>query len=698
MPSGNNGTIFVIKFTGPVNSVQYTYTLLTSLTPTASITSSTTLSVGANSITVSASNSVSATIDKIKLVSIFNKNDVITVDNSTVSVTGTGATAVTTFNAILNAGSYKVLVSTIPNGYISISNSINVNFPTNVNTNNQQMSFNGGTFTISASDLSPVSYITVNGFRGNIISYSTSAVTYSVPALVTPSTQTAFSLVKPTLLDNSQFTFFSDQNASVSNVSASFDGLVNTYYGSSNAVCYLGLDTGSGLQVAVNRIRLFPSVDWANVGKKILQATVQGSNDMSTWTTLATVDQTIHSGWNVLKSLVSTPFRYVRFYHNSTSGCNIAELRLNGIIYSTLSATLASQTADVVYVDGFNTKTFTNAIEYREDHTPVVTSVSPRYGDVFGNYIITLTGTNLNAGAAVISIDGVSCPVATSSATTITCTVGARPNTPTVDNTFKVTIGSSNALLKDSFLYVLKWSNPTTWGVDTPPIDKDLVYVPTGTTLFVDQDTPLLEGIVVEGGTLVFSDELDLTVKAGFITLSKGRFIAGTEEHPHTHKLTFVMSGGYYGKQQPMFGNKGIGCLNCKFSMYGQPRAITWTKITATINPTDTTLTVADTIDWQVGEEIVVASTSFVHQEAERRTITAVSGKTITVNAPFEFKHVSVVETHGSDKLAMQAEVGLLTRNIKMRGDDESELKQYGSHLMLTGQVVDGFEGYVGYT
>ena len=49
-----------------------------------------------------------------------------------------------------------------------------------------------------------------------------------------------------------------------------------------------------------------------------------------------------------------------------------------------------------------------------------------------------------------------------------------------------------------------------------------------GTTLLVDETTPILEGIAVDGGTLVFSDDLDLTVHAGFITLNGGTFIAGT--------------------------------------------------------------------------------------------------------------------------------------------------------------------------
>ena len=50
-----------------------------------------------------------------------------------------------------------------------------------------------------------------------------------------------------------------------------------------------------------------------------------------------------------------------------------------------------------------------------------------------------------------------------------------------------------------------------------------------------------------------------------------------------------------------MFGNKGIGCMNCKFSMYGTPRLKTWTTLAATINPADLTLTLNDDVDWVVG-------------------------------------------------------------------------------------------------
>ena len=135
---------------------------------------------------------------------------------------------------------------------------------------------------------------------------------------------------------------------------------------------------------------------------------------------------------------------------------------------------------------------------------------------------------------------------------------------------------------------------------------------------------------------------------AGFITLVGGRFLAGTEQSPYQHKLTFHMYGGYYGAQLPIFGNKVIGCLECFLSMHGEVRNHPWTQLNTTADVGSSTLTVQDTVDWRVGEEIVVASTDFNHRHAEQRTITAISGNTITVNAPFSYKHFAGVETYGS--------------------------------------------------
>ena len=86
--------------------------------------------------------------------------------------------------------------------------------------------------------------------------------------------------------------------------------------------------------------------------------------------------------------------------------------------------------SDVYFDDGLNTQTFTGAVEYREDHTPIITSVTPDKGDVFGGYDITLTGVYLDVGTPTVNVDGIPCTVKSSTSTQIICTVGARLTLP----------------------------------------------------------------------------------------------------------------------------------------------------------------------------------------------------------------------------------------------------------------------------
>lgn len=84
----------------------------------------------------------------------------------------------------------------------------------------------------------------------------------------------------------------------------------------------------------------------------------------------------------------------------------------------------------------------------------------------------------------------------------------------------------------------MAWSDKRTWGTDMPPIEGDLVVVPENMVLYVDESTPVLEGIVVNKGKLIFADEGgSIEVHTGFITLNGGEFIAGTEENPYQSNL-----------------------------------------------------------------------------------------------------------------------------------------------------------------
>ena len=48
--------------------------------------------------------------------------------------------------------------------------------------------------------------------------------------------------------------------------------------------------------------------------------------------------------------------------------------------------------------------------------------------------------------------------------------------------------------------------------------------------------------------------------------------------------------------------------------------------------------------------------------------IASISGKVITVDRPLGFRHLGELYTIGDKKFYMRAEVGLLTRNIKIVG------------------------------
>lgn len=86
--------------------------------------------------------------------------------------------------------------------------------------------------------------------------------------------------------------------------------------------------------------------------------------------------------------------------------------------------------SQIIYEDGGNTFTLANSIEFREDRTPIVNTLSKLNGDVFGGYDLTLTGINLNFATPTVTIDGISCVVTASSSTQITCTVGSRLSLP----------------------------------------------------------------------------------------------------------------------------------------------------------------------------------------------------------------------------------------------------------------------------
>lgn len=134
-----------------------------------------------------------------------------------------------------------------------------------------------------------------------------------------------------------------------------------------------------------------------------------------------------------------------------------------------------------------------------------------------------------------------------------------------------------------------------------------------------------------------------------------------------------------------------------KVSFMGRSQNAGVVRIAQTIQPGQTEFTVESQVNWQVGDTIVVASSTFDPAQSEIFLISAISQSspyTITVNKAAAYQHWGSVETfesqNGEVTLDQRAEVVNLTRNIVIRADRASEISgadredaQLGGHMMV---------------
>ena len=81
-----------------------------------------------------------------------------------------------------------------------------------------------------------------------------------------------------------------------------------------------------------------------------------------------------------------------------------------------------------------------------------------------------------------------------------------------------------------TFTYASLWSDEVIWG-GVKPIDGDSVSIPPGMNLVVDENTPKLKAVIVEGALLFYPSSVatDLrTFDAEYVVVHGGRIEAGT--------------------------------------------------------------------------------------------------------------------------------------------------------------------------
>ena len=259
------------------------------------------------------------------------------------------------------------------------------------------------------------------------------------------------------------------------------------------------------------------------------------------------------------------------------------------------------------------------------------------------------------------------------------------------------------------------------------PGADDVVVVQSGDRLIFDADTgsAVVKGLVVYGTFEVEDTGTPLDLTTDWVAVAgDGTFQVGTPDQPFTSEFTLTLAGkdksndvdlaDYPNSQMVM--DMEIRDNNAFLLAMGDGATISihaddaakesWTQLDGTALAGATDLTLAEATGWQVGDRIAIASTDFSADQAEERTITAVSadGMTIILDQPLDYMHYGQMDRYDDPDgdvhlLDMRAEVALLSRDIKIQGDVDydptrplaEQDDQYGGHIM----VMEGGEMYL---
>ena len=224
-----------------------------------------------------------------------------------------------------------------------------------------------------------------------------------------------------------------------------------------------------------------------------------------------------------------------------------------------------------------------------------------------------------------------------------------------------------------------RWSDAATWPDRRVPRAGDKVTIPAGKEVVLDVSPPALGSLTIDG-KLSFADTRDVELTTEWIVLH-GELEIGTAARPHTRKATITLTNTVP-DEEPMkdMGDRGIMIMGGTLNLHGD-RTHAWTKLAQTAGAGSSSIQVLDASGWRVGDEIVLASTDFDPRQAERRTISAIKGNTITLDKKLDYMHFGKI-TFDVDQ---RGEVGLLTRNIRLQASADAEQSFFGGHVMAMG-------------
>ena len=228
------------------------------------------------------------------------------------------------------------------------------------------------------------------------------------------------------------------------------------------------------------------------------------------------------------------------------------------------------------------------------------------------------------------------------------------------------------------------------------PHEGELVVIGFGQIIYFDAVTPVLKGLIIQGGSLIFDDNQNVNLNAEYIIICDGGSLqVGTHANPFTHTATITMYGTLRSIELPIFGAKVLALRNGTLDLHGSPVGVTWTYLAVTAAAQSNKIQLKDSVNWNIGDQIVIETTGDYLSvgQSETNYIQSISsdGKTLTLQSPLKFQHLSISRTNDGVTVYIRAEVGLLTRNVKFNAVNDDSWNA----LRSANACPDGFGNFL---
>ena len=259
------------------------------------------------------------------------------------------------------------------------------------------------------------------------------------------------------------------------------------------------------------------------------------------------------------------------------------------------------------------------------------------------------------------------------------------------------------------------WSNIKSWegtekgygGYNNKlPANGDNVMINSGWFMVADTTLPVMKVLYIYG-TLELENGRNHKLQANIIIITglSGMLIAGWADKPMPNNVLISLIGNHDTKDLPLpngpnLGAKALGVFG-RLQLFGKKHKIHWTRLAQSIDVNATKIYLIDQVDWNIGDEIIITTSTFESRQAEKFIITDVkeNGTVLELKTPATYSHTASQYSVKGFNFSMSAKVALLTRTIIIEGANEParslEDQSFGCRV-LVGKYTQSGLTYVG--